>query len=254
VLTQGGWTGLEGITKATIVGRTGIAANWEILYEAGPKKFHFEVTKGALALVKVENPDIPAALPVTAAQPWGRYAGKELFARDFRLEPYGLVAGGVSPAYTAAGAQLSCAGAACTPFAAATLPSGKGADVVVEAEFAKAGGPDEARYGIILRGGAAESLVFTVSGNGRYSVMSVQAGGQMTTLGQGTLTGFATGNGTNTLVAIVYGGTGRFVVNGAEVWLGQVTANVAGDAALLTTSADLKVAVHYARVFEAKRP
>ena len=114
--------------------------------------------------------------------------------------------------------------------------------------------PDEARYGIILRGGAAESLVFTVSANGRYSVMSVQAGGQMTTLGQGTLTGFATGNGTNTLVAIVYGGTGRFVVNGAEVWLGQVTANVAGDAALLTTSADLKVAVHYARVFEAKRP
>jgi hypothetical protein len=251
-LAEGSWAAPENLGKAVIVARTEIPNDWELYYEALPRRFHFNVIQGKLIFTKVFDPSQPADLPPADAQAWSRYAGKETFARNFRLAPYGLSSNQPGAGFTPNGYRLTCAGASCSPFAATTLPSGSFGDVVAEAQFAKLAGPDDAQYGILLHAGAPDALTFTVNGNGRYTVAQAQASGQSNLLGQGDAANFQRGDFPNTLVAVLAGGTAHFFINGAEVWQGQVNARSTGDCAVITTSANLQVAVQYARVFEAR--
>ena len=251
-LTEGGWVAPQDLGKAVIVARTEIPNDWELYYEAGPRRFHFNVIQGKLTFTKVHDPSQPAELPPAGDQAWSRYTGKEAFARNFRLAPYGLSSNQPGAGFTPNGYRLACAGASCSPFAATTLPSGSFGDVVAEVQFAKLSGPDDAQYGIMVHAGAPDSLTFTVNGNGRYTVAQAQASGQPNVLGQGEAASYQRGDATNTLVAVLAGGTARFFVNGAEVWQGQVNTRSSGDIAVVTTSANLQVAAQYARVFEAR--
>lgn len=62
-LARGGWTTPDKITRQTIIGRTGIDADWELVYAVGAKQYHFEVSRGRLTFVKVADPAIPDQLP-----------------------------------------------------------------------------------------------------------------------------------------------------------------------------------------------
>ena len=62
-LAEGAWVAPEDLGKAVIVARTEIPNDWELYYEAGPRRFHFNVIQGKLTFTKVHDPSQPAELP-----------------------------------------------------------------------------------------------------------------------------------------------------------------------------------------------
>lgn len=251
-LVQGGWSDAASIGKVTVIARSGLPYAWELVYDAAPRRFHFTVTRGVLTFTQVEDP-AAQPLPPAATQPWGRYAGQERFARNFRLAPNGLPESAVSPSYTSTGYQLACA-SNCAPFAAVAIPTGVMTTGVVETEVAKQSGSDDASFGIIFRAGAPDYLLFGVDGNGAYLIAQGGAGGQPMPLARGVATVFQRGTGTNTLVAVVVAGAAHFFINGQEVWQGQVSPTSSGNVGLFTSVPGVQLAVHYLRVFDAAGP
>lgn len=263
-LVQGGWIAPGDLSRATLLALTGVSVDWQFTFEAGERRFKHEVRKGEVTFSKVEAPGLAANLPAATAQPWYRYVANQRFARDFRVEPFGLPdANGPNRGaglFTPDGYRPLCAGSAasatCQPSMTAGLGvlGGQGGDIVVEVEFARLAGPDKAQYGLLFDTGKVGTgwLFFALDAAG-YTVSTGQPARQ-TQVAQGALAPARNGADARTLVVVVAGESVRFFIDGAEVWQDNVAGAQPGAFALYTTSLDLKVAARYLRLYDAKKP
>jgi hypothetical protein len=108
------------------------------------------------------------------------------------------------------------------------------ADVRIEADAGKLGGPNENRIGLICRFTGNEYYFFLVTSDGFYGV-GVYAGGKATLLGQSqmqTSAAIKTGLAVNHLRADCAGNTLTFYVNGFQVASAQDATLKSGDVGL----------------------
>lgn len=266
-LLRNGWAKPGDLDRATALALHGTQFDWEVAYEAGQRRFKFEARKGETTFSKVEAPGLATTLPDTTAQPWHGAVAGQRFARDFRVEPFGLPEAnpsGRGGSFTPDGYRLTCAPASgattCPPSMTANLNSigGKGANTVLEVELARFGGPHKAQYGVIVDTGKPGTgwLFFALDSEG-YTISSGQPGKQ-TQLAEGAFAvskvAGAPTPASRTLVIVIAGESVRFFIDGAQVWQETFTDMRPGDIALFTTTPELQVAARYLRLYDAKQP
>jgi hypothetical protein len=109
------------------------------------------------------------------------------------------------------------------------------ADVRIEVDTGKIGGPDENRIGVVCRFNGNDYYFFMISSDGFYG-MGVYKGGLALLLGQSQMQSdpnIKTGLAVNHLRADCIGNTFTFYVNGFQVAQAQDTSLTAGDIGLL---------------------
>jgi hypothetical protein len=177
-----------------------------------------------------------SAVPATSTpQDQTVLSGSVLFQDDFTLPVSGwdrfITAEGTMD-YNAAGYRML-VNSSDTNFW--STPHKNFADVRMEVDTGKLGGPDENRIGLLCRFTGNDYYLFLISSDGYYGI-GIYTGGQVTLLGQSEMqanSNIKTGLAVNHLRADCAGDTLTFYVNGFQVASVQDSTLKAGDVGLL---------------------
>jgi hypothetical protein len=182
-----------------------------------------------LSLACATSPSAPAA------QDQGIASGTVLFQDDFGQLTTGwdrlMTAEGIMD-YDAGGYRIL-VNSLQTNFWA--TPHKNYADVRIEVDTGKIGGPDENRIGVVCRFNGSDYYFFMISSDGYYG-MGVYKGGLAVLLGQSEMrsdSNIKQGLAVNHLRADCIGNTFTFYVNGFQVAQAQDTSLTSGDIGLL---------------------